>query len=729
MLSPTQLGTQMIQQQPMYPVPNQNQMTEYIVSNLLISKISDVINGDFQLSITNVTKILLLLSSGEIKNGVNTILEYFVSMVKQIPSLAITLAMFFSKFIKSSDHANIELGTSPTNIETLNINMEQNFLISFCLYIMKNENCSFKETICDCIVKNNTEIIISKKIDNVTMKFDNYTLELIEPLVINYDILSDNIISVKCNSLGTTLHYNKYSDLLSNEQENIVTQIYEQVCVFAKKDNISVLQYVERIVKYNPTQVPRSVNEKVIADLLVEKYPSFDKDRTFIELIIVGQIICFFHKINPMSSAHESITTNNLLIFDRNNTYKLPEGIACNGGYQYAVYFPSNFITTLNNPNIKDIFKSFAVPLSKFDDSNRNAKCTFMITQTTKDITHKKYIYNNFIKTIMGSYKKTSKKIKIFSIKLEQDITEKEIINNEYTEYENKKKLLEARKDPDEFSKMEYSQFLNKPIPSKTIISQTIKNKIECKQLNEIEKDISTLFLKKKDKEKLMNGLDMFKNKGHVLQEIGLQHKFNVLLHGKPGTGKSTSIMVIASDLKRDIYYINMQNVILNEDLQLLFDYVNKHVTAGGIIVIEDIDLATPIVLQRKNESGEYNINDVINKQKSKLTLEYLLNILNGTLTVDNSIFIMTTNAIDSLDAAFIRPGRFDVNIELQECDRYQISEIYLKMIGKVLPENILQSIPEYKFTPADVMYHIKNYIFDKHATMEEILEPFIEKV
>ncbi len=726
MLSPIQSGQ--IIQQPVYPVPNQNQMTDYIVSNLLISKISDVINGDFQLSITNVTKILLLLSSGEIKNGVNTILEYFVLCVKQIPSLALSLAMFFSKFIKKHDHIEIELGMTQTNTETITVSMEQNFLISFCLYIMKNDICSFKETICGCTVKNNTEIFVSKKIDNVIIKFDNYTLELIEPLLISYDILTNNVNSVKCNAIGINLHCNKYSDLLSDEQNDVVTKAYNEICELAKKEDKTPIKFVENMVNFRVFNdgLSRFCETDMVA-LLLEKYPLFDQDRTFIEIIIIGRIIASYYGMNSISNAYESITNINSVLFDRNNIYKLSEK-KYDGVYQFSVYFNLNIIKSLNL-NVKEIFKSFSIPSSKSDDSNRNANCTFMVTQTTNDIIPKNIIITNFIKTIIGSYKKTSKKIKIFSIKLEQDITEKEIINNEHTEYENKKKLLEAKKDPDEFSKMEYALFLNKPIPSKTIISQTIKNKVECKQLNEIEKDISTLFLKKKDKEKLMNGLDMFKNKGHVLQEIGLQHKFNVLLHGKPGTGKSTSIMVIASDLKRDIYYINMQNVMLNEDLQLLFDYVNKHVTAGGIIVIEDIDLATPIVLQRKNGDGEYKINDLMNNQKSKLTLEYLLNILNGTLTVDNSIFIMTTNAIDSLDAAFVRPGRFDVNIELQECDRYQISEIYLKMIGKELPENILRLIPEYKFTPADVIYHIKNYIFNKHATAEEILEPFIEKI
>jgi SpoVK/Ycf46/Vps4 family AAA+-type ATPase len=130
---------------------------------------------------------------------------------------------------------------------------------------------------------------------------------------------------------------------------------------------------------------------------------------------------------------------------------------------------------------------------------------------------------------------------------------------------------------------------------------------------------------------------------------------------------------------------------------------------------------------QRVNKTSEYKISDVINNQKNKLTLEYFLNILQGTLTMDNSVFIVTTNFVDEIDEAFKRPGRFDMKMELKKCNRYQMRHIYEKMMNNKIPENILNLIPEDTFTPAEFIYHIKNYIFDTNISIEDILIPFIK--
>ena len=92
------------------------------------------------------------------------------------------------------------------------------------------------------------------------------------------------------------------------------------------------------------------------------------------------------------------------------------------------------------------------------DNSNQsklNQNCTLIITQNALNKISKETIITNFIKTINSSYKKNTTKTKIFYVKLEDDIIEKEIVNKEYTEYETKKKSYEQNKTMDEFSKME----------------------------------------------------------------------------------------------------------------------------------------------------------------------------------------------------------------------------------------------------------------------------------
>jgi SpoVK/Ycf46/Vps4 family AAA+-type ATPase len=391
------------------------------------------------------------------------------------------------------------------------------------------------------------------------------------------------------------------------------------------------------------------------------------------------------------------------------------------------------------NDKLEEIFKnlsrdvlaaSMSSPQSDQKDPKSKSLRIIVRSESEKDF-ETPPIMNNFLKEVYGSYKRNSTKTKIFTLQLEDEITTKEEANPEYIEWEEKKKLLEEFKTPKKDRENDvhapyFGEFFCGRIPKKTIINTIITKKVVSKQLNEMEKDFETLYLRERDKRKLTDCLDMFKNKGHIMKEMGLQNKFNLMLYGEPGTGKSTTIQAVANYLQKDIYYISLKNVKYNEDLQLIFEYVNRNVPNAGCLIMEDIDTTTPIVLKRKFETVEYKVNEMLDNQRSELTLEYLLNILQGTLTIDGSVFIVTTNHLEQLDPAFYRDGRFDLKIELKLCDHFQIKTIYKRMMGTDLSQEILDKIPENKFTPATIMYHIRNYIFNVDMPAEEIMAEFM---
>lgn len=157
-----------------------------------------------------------------------------------------------------------------------------------------------------------------------------------------------------------------------------------------------------------------------------------------------------------------------------------------------------------------------------------------------------------------------------------------------------------------------------------------------------------------------------------------------------------------------------------------MFEYVNKNVQNGGIIVIEDIDAMTDIVLKRESVA-ELRVNQLVSSGDAKLSLEYLLNILQGTLTLDDSIFIVTTNHIDHLDPAFYRDGRFDVKVELKLSDHYQIQSIYHKFLNRRIPDHLIKRIPEDRLSPATVIFHVKDYLFATDVPDEVILARFMD--
>jgi len=58
------------------------------------------------------------------------------------------------------------------------------------------------------------------------------------------------------------------------------------------------------------------------------------------------------------------------------------------------------------------------------------------------------------------------------------------------------------------------------------------------------------------------------------------------------------------------------------------------------------------------------------------------LNALDGVVSTEERIIFMTTNHLDRLDPALIRPGRIDVKQYLGYATPYQIRELFLKFYG-----------------------------------------------
>ncbi len=57
----------------------------------------------------------------------------------------------------------------------------------------------------------------------------------------------------------------------------------------------------------------------------------------------------------------------------------------------------------------------------------------------------------------------------------------------------------------------------------------------------------------------------------------------------------------------------------------------------------------------------------------NRVTLSGLLNCLDGVTSTEARILFMTTNYLDRLDPALIRPGRVDVKEYIGFCSNYQL--------------------------------------------------------
>ena len=307
-------------------------------------------------------------------------------------------------------------------------------------------------------------------------------------------------------------------------------------------------------------------------------------------------------------------------------------------------------------------------------------------------------------------------------------------------------------------------RFLESPEPA-------AKRTVLIEHVSTIAKGLSTLYLREDDMRHLRSSLNLFKDKKDVIRDLGLPHKLGVLLHGEPGTGKSTTIAAIASYLRKDVYYLHLGSVQTNDDLRMLFEHVTKNcVDGGGIVVMEDIDAMAPVVLRRRhgeksesissprssngsNSHGESVETDsdcgssslphhqhqqhhhqtqktqtITDAGCKSVTLDYFLNLLQGTLTLDGMVFVTTTNHLAALDPAFYRPGRFDVVLELRACDRFQVQQAFRRFLGRDPSPGVLARVAENLHTPAAVTSRLAAYVCcpTSEADDEDILEPFL---
>jgi len=161
---------------------------------------------------------------------------------------------------------------------------------------------------------------------------------------------------------------------------------------------------------------------------------------------------------------------------------------------------------------------------------------------------------------------------------------------------------------------------------------------------------------------------------------IGIPFRRGYLLHGVPGSGKTSLIHSLSGELGLDIYVVSLSSKGMSDNT---LTTLMGGVPTRCILLLEDLDAAfTRSVTRDSTSTGTPTAStakdkDTAENDGSTLSLSGLLNALDGVAAAEGRLLFATTNHIERLDPALSRPGRMDVWVNFTHATKFQAEGIF----------------------------------------------------
>ncbi|OSD01560.1 hypothetical protein PYCCODRAFT_485041 [Trametes coccinea BRFM310] len=168
--------------------------------------------------------------------------------------------------------------------------------------------------------------------------------------------------------------------------------------------------------------------------------------------------------------------------------------------------------------------------------------------------------------------------------------------------------------------------------------------------------------------EKIKSDVEAFLQRRQWYADRGIPYRRGYLLHGPPGSGKSSFIQALAGELNYDICVLNLSERGLADDKLI---HLLANTPERSFVLIEDIDAAFNKRVQTSADGYQ-----------SSVTFSGFLNALDGVASGEERIIFMTTNHPERLDPALIRPGRVDLAVLIDDASPRQARRLFERFYG-----------------------------------------------
>lgn len=190
-------------------------------------------------------------------------------------------------------------------------------------------------------------------------------------------------------------------------------------------------------------------------------------------------------------------------------------------------------------------------------------------------------------------------------------------------------------------------------------------------------------------KERVLADVRSFLDSRAWYRERGVPYRRGYLLHGPPGSGKTSFITALAGELGYDICVLNLSERGLTDDR---LNHLLQNVPHNAVVLLEDIDAAfggrAPEDFDPPAQgSGGRPATRVQSAERgyagSNVTFSGLLNALDGVASSEERLTFLTTNHPERLDPALIRPGRVDSREYLGDATDEQVVAMFVRFYGE----------------------------------------------
>lgn len=185
------------------------------------------------------------------------------------------------------------------------------------------------------------------------------------------------------------------------------------------------------------------------------------------------------------------------------------------------------------------------------------------------------------------------------------------------------------------------------------------------------KRPIDSVVLEEGVKERIVEDIQGFLAARTWYLDRGIPYRRGYLLYGPPGTGKSSFIQALAGELDFNIAILNVSERGLTDDR---LNHLLTKVPQRTIVLLEDADAA--FVNRKQVDEDGYS--------GATVTFSGLLNALDGVASAEERIIFLTTNHIERLDEALVRPGRIDMTVRLGDATAYQIENLWDRFYAEI---------------------------------------------